>query len=639
MIQPDSTSLLADSATNDPNRHLTFLESRLGATRSADGHCEFLVWAPTASRVEVRLLGNPERQIVLIPESHGYHQGAVEGVPPNALYFYRLDGNQERPDPVSRYQPQGVHGPSQVTEVSDFDWSDQDWPGLPLEDYIFYELHTGTFTHEGTFDAVIPHLADLTSLGVTGIEIMPVSQFPGSRNWGYDGAFPFAVQNTYGEPEGLKRLVNACHGLGLAVVLDVVYNHLGPEGNYLADFGPYFTDRYHTPWGKAINFDGPQSDHVVRYFIENAIYWLDDFHIDALRLDAVHGIVDRNAQPFLSLLRSVVDDFQRQSGRRVHLIAESDANDFRVVAPRETGGYGMHAQWSDDLHHALHSLQSGERDGYYADFGSPEKLAKALQQGFVLTGGYSQFRQRRHGSSPSTIHPSQLVVCSQNHDQVGNRPFGERSSALLTLEEQKLSAGTILLSPYLPLLFMGEEYGETAPFLYFTSHGDKKLAEAVRRGRKDEFAAFAWKGDVPDPQAESTFQRSKLNHSLRDQQPHNVLWHFYRELIRLRKTSPALRHLTKDACEVEICGSDGSLLLMRRWWDTEEAVAFFNFGNRAVNYSGPFPPGEWSTLLDSSESKWLGPGSAIPPVLADDEVVDLTLQPKTFCIFGGIRHS
>src|SRR6267142_5673117 len=535
MVQADSASALADTATTDPGTDFTFLESRLGATRTADGHCEFLVWAPAAARVEVRILGDVERIVRLIPESHGYHQGAVDSVEANALYTYRLDGDKERPDPASRFQPQGVHGPSQVAEVSAFAWSDQAWRGLRLEDYVFYELHTGAYTSEGTFDAIVPHLANLKSLGITAIEVMPVSQFPGGRNWGYDGVFPFAVQNTYGGPEGLKRLVNACHGQGLAVVLDVVYNHLGPEGNYLADFGPYFTDRYHTPWGQAINFDGPQSDHVVRFFIENAIYWLDEFHIDSLRLDAIHGIVDRNAQPFLALLSSVVDDFGRQHGRRVNLIAESDLNDFRVVTPRTAGGYGLHAQWSDDFQHALHSLQAEEHDGYYADFGTLDHLRKALHEGFVFTGEYSSFRQRRHGSSSSTIKAPQLVVFSQNHDQVGNRLFGERSSALLPMEGQKLSAGVVVLSPYLPLLFMGEEYGETAPFLYFTSHYDPILGEAVRQGRRAEFSAFSWDGDPPDPQAKSSFLRSKLDHNLRDRQPHRALWGFYRELIRLRK--------------------------------------------------------------------------------------------------------
>jgi len=636
MVQADSASALADTATTDPGTDFTFLESRLGATRTADGHCEFLVWAPAASGVEVRILGDVERIVRLIPESHGYHQGAVDSVEANALYTYRLDGDKERPDPASRFQPQGVHGPSQVADVSAFAWSDQAWQGLRLEDYVFYELHTGAYTSEGTFDAIVPHLANLKSLGITAIEVMPVSQFPGGRNWGYDGVFPFAVQNTYGGPEGLKRLVNACHGQGLAVVLDVVYNHLGPEGNYLADFGPYFTDRYHTPWGQAINFDGPQSDHVVRFFVENAICWLDEFHIDALRLDAVHGIIDRNAQPFLTLLSAVVDDFAQQSGRHVHLIAESDANDFRVVSPRSAGGHGIDAQWSDDFHHALHSLQTGERDGYYTDFGGLDRLSKALQNGFVLTGQYSEYRQRRHGSSSATIRASQLVVCSQNHDQVGNRLFGERSSALLTLEAQKLSAGTVLLSPYLPLLFMGEEYGEPAPFLYFTSHNDPGLAEAVRKGRKEEFAAFAWKGDLPDPQSESTFLQSKLDHHLRDQQPHSVLWDFYQELIRLRKTLRPLRHLNKDACKVGVFKSAESVLTMRRWWQAEEILALFNFGNHSTLCVDTVRSGEWRKLLDSADPQWSGPGTTVPLVVSAGKDLNLTLQPKSFCLFGRI---
>jgi len=637
MIQPNSPSALAESAMSDPKPSPTFLDTRLGATWTPDGYCEFLVWAPAAARVEVKLLGEPERIVRLIPEAHGYYQGAVEDVPRDARYLYRLDTSKERPDPVSRYQPEGVHGPSQMTEVSGFEWSDEDWRGLRLEDYIFYELHTGTYTAEGTFDAIIPHLPELKSLGITAIEIMPVAQFPGGRNWGYDGAFPFAVQHSYGGPEGLKRLVNACHLHGLAVALDVAYNHLGPEGNYLADFGPYFTDRYRTPWGQSINFDGPQSDHVVRFFIENAIYWLDDFHIDALRLDAVHGIVDRNAQPFLALLSSVVDDFRTQHDRRVHLIAESDANDFRTVSPRTGGGYGLHAQWSDDFHHSLHSLQTGERDGYYVDFGEVKQMCKALQSGFVLSGEYSEYRKRRHGSFPHNIHACQLVVCSQNHDQVGNRALGERSSALLTLEAQKLSAATVLLSPYVPLLFMGEEYGETAPFLYFTSHSDPALTEAVRKGRKKEFAAFRWKGEIPDPESEQTFVRSKLNHTLRDQHPHRGLWDFYQELIRLRKTLPALRHLEKKYCEYEICDASGALLIGRRWWAQEEVLAFLNFDIHPAHYSTPYAPGNWHKLLDSADSKWLGPGSTTPQTIADDDDFEITLQPKSFCLFSGTR--
>ena len=634
MVQPSSESTV-EGSTSDRRNHPTFQEWRLGATRATDGHCEFLVWAPGVSRVAVRLFEESERVVELAPEPHGYHQGAADSIQPNVRYTYRLDGNKDRADPASRFQPEGVHGPSQVVETSAFEWNDQEWRGLELEDYIFYELHTGTYTTEGTFDAIIPRIADLKSLGVSAIELMPVAQFPGGRNWGYDGVFPFAVQSTYGGPEGLKRLVNACHCEGLAVVLDVVYNHLGPEGNYLGDFGPYFTDRYQTPWGQAINFDGPQSDHVVRFFIENAIYWLDDFHIDSLRLDAIHGIVDRNAQPFLALLSSVVDDFGRQHGRRVNLIAESDLNDFRVVTPRTAGGYGLHAQWSDDFQHALHSLQAEEHDGYYADFGTLDHLRKALHEGFVFTGEYSSFRQRRHGSSSSTIKAPQLVVFSQNHDQVGNRLFGERSSALLPMEGQKLSAGVVVLSPYLPLLFMGEEYGETAPFLYFTSHYDPILGEAVRQGRRAEFSAFSWDGDPPDPQAESSFLRSKLDHNLRDRQPHRALWGFYRELIRLRKASRPLRHLDKGRSDVGICESEESLFV-RRWWKTEEVLALFNFGNRPANLSAYIPPGEWRTRLDSADTKWLGPGTMVSQMVSAGEDFELNLQPKSFCLFDRI---
>jgi maltooligosyltrehalose trehalohydrolase len=631
MVQPDSGSALVDSATSRP----LFLETRLGATRAANGQCEFLVWAPNVSRIEVKIFEPSEQVVELAPGPQGYHQTSVDYVSPNVRYRFRLEGRKERADPASRFQPEGVHGPSQIVETSCFEWRDQGWQGLKLEDYIFYELHTGTYTAEGTFNAIIPHLATLKDLGISAVELMPVAQFPGGRNWGYDGVFPFAVQNTYGGPEGLKRFVNACHCEGLAVVLDVVYNHLGPEGNYLADFGPYFTDRYRTPWGDAINFDGKQSDHVVRFFIENAIYWLDDFHVDALRLDAIHGIVDRNAQPFLALLSSVVDDFARQSGRRVYLIAESDLNDYRFVTPRSAGGQGLHAQWNDDFHHALHSLQTNEQSGYYADFGSLERLGRAMRNGYVFTGEYSRFRERRHGSSTAAIHASQLVVFSQNHDQVGNRMLGERSSTLLTLEGQKLSAGTVVLSPFLPLLFMGEEYGETAPFLYFTSHYDPGLGEAVRQGRRAEFLAFSWKGDPPDPQAEASFLQSKLNHNLRDKGLHGVLWDFYRELIRLRNASRALRHLHKDACEVAICES-AECLRMRRWWETEQLFAMFNFGNRSANVSDQLPPGRWRKLLDSADAKWLGPGTTVSEVVSAEENFDLSLQPKSLCLFQRI---
>jgi maltooligosyltrehalose trehalohydrolase len=362
----------------------------------------------------------------------------------------------------------------------------------------------GTFTPEGTFEAIIPHLDELRELGITAVELMPVAQFPGTRNWGYDGVYPFAVQNSYGGPEGLKRLVNACHGRGIAVVLDVVYNHLGPEGNYLWDFGPYFTDRYKTPWGSAINFDGPHSDPVRRLFIENALYWVTEFRMDGLRIDAVHGILDFSAYPFLEELASAVHEKAERLNRRVYVIAESDLNDTRVIRSRELGGYGLDAQWNDDFHHALHTLLTEDQTGYYQDFGRLGDLVKAFREGFVCSGQYSSYRRRRHGNSSRDIPAGCFVVFAQNHDQVGNRMRGERLSQLVCRERMKLAAGVVFLSPFIPLLFMGEEYGETAPFPYFISHSDADLVEAVRRGRREEFAAFGWSQEPPDPQIPMT---------------------------------------------------------------------------------------------------------------------------------------
>lgn len=599
--------------------------SRLGALPAHNGECEFTVWAPRVQNVGVSFIDSG-RTITLSPENRGYHTGRISGVEPNTRYLYRLDGQKERADPASRYQPAGVVGPSQIVDLSKGPWTDPEWRGLALKDYILYELHVGTFTSTGTLDAITDHLADLKSLGITAIELMPLAQFSGDRNWGYDGVFPYAVQNTYGGPFALQRLVNACHAVGLAVVLDVVYNHLGPEGNVLLDFGPYFTNRYRTPWGDAVNFDGPQSDEVVRYFVENAIGWLEDFHIDALRLDAIHGIFDRSAQPFLALLSAATDEFASRTNRRIHLIAETDLNDSRFVGSREGGGYGLHAQWNDDFHHSLHSLQTGERVGYYQDFGSLGHMEKAFRQGYVYTGQYSEYRQHRHGNSPKTIHRSQLVVCSQNHDQVGNRMLGERSSSLLSFEAQKLSAGCVLLSPYVPLLFMGEEYAELAPFLYFTSHQDLALAQAVRNGRTKEFAAFHAQGSPPDPQAEDTFLRSKLDHDLRRIGSHQVMWQFYRELIHLRKTLPALNEPDASILEVTAEEAHHCLQVVRKY-KKDQVFMIFNFGMEPQKGRVSLPSKDWRLVLDSADSKWMGPGAA------SDWPEGQPVQPKSFRLY------
>jgi len=386
----------------------------------------------------------------------GYHEALVTDVEPGERYFFRLPQDKDRPDPASRLQPDGVHGPSQVVP-REFAWRDEGWQGLPIENYIIYELHVGLFTAAGTFAALISQLDYLVELGITALELMPVAQFPGRRNWGYDSVFPFAAQNSYGGPEGLKKLVDACHRRGLAVILDVVYNHLGPEGNYFMDFAPYFTDRYQTPWGRALNFDGADSDEVRYFFIQNALQWVGEFHVDALRVDAVHAIMDRSPITFIEQLAEAVKREATRLDRQIYLIAESADNNARLVRERERGGYGLDAQWNDDFHHCLRTLLTGELDGYYRDYGEFYQLLKAYREGFVYSGEYSEFRRRSHGSTSRDIPPRCFVVFAQNHDQVGNRCLGDRLSASVTLEDLKLAAGLTLLSPYIPLLFMGEE--------------------------------------------------------------------------------------------------------------------------------------------------------------------------------------
>ncbi|MFZ0240042.1 MAG: malto-oligosyltrehalose trehalohydrolase [Desulfobacterales bacterium] len=586
-------------------------KNRLGATVLDGGRCRFEVWAPLAGSVEVILVGAQERRCEMDRRAAGYFTTVLDEVPAGTRYLYRLQQADstvlERPDPASRHQPDGVHEPSAVV-AADFDWQDRGWHGLPLDRYIIYELHVGTFSRQGTFAGIARHLDEIADLGITAIELMPIAQFPGRRNWGYDGVYPFASQNSYGGPQGLKVLVNACHRRGLAVVLDVVYNHIGPEGNYLRDFGHYFTDFYHTPWGEAINFDGAHSDHVRRYFTENALQWLDEFHIDALRLDAVHAIMDFSARPFLEELSRAVHRRAREVNRRLYLIAESALNDTRVIRSRAVGGFALDAQWNDDFHHSLRTALTDERPGYYRDYNGLEDLAKAWREGYVYSGGYSAFRQRAFGNSSRNVPARQLVVFAQNHDQVGNRMLGERLSGLVSFEKQKLAAGLVLLSPFVPLIFMGEEYGETAPFLYFVSHGDPGLVQAVREGRRREFEAFGWQAEPPDPQAEETFNKSILNRALLQQDRHRTLRDFYRELLGLRARTPALANLSKKNMTVT-CDRRQNLLLVRRWLAADQALLIFNFDDRPQTVTIDLPPGRWCRRVDSADPRWRGPGS------------------------------
>ncbi|OHE59735.1 MAG: malto-oligosyltrehalose trehalohydrolase [Thermodesulfovibrio sp. RBG_19FT_COMBO_42_12] len=603
---------------------------KIGAQYLGNGRCEFIVWAPLLNSVDLKIVSPEKLSFPIIKDEKGYRRILTEGVFPGALYFYCLDGQRDRPDPASHSQPQGVHGPSEVLDHSTFKWEDSGWKGIPLSKMIMYEIHVGTFTPEGTFDAVILRLDELSVLGINTIELMPVAQFPGERNWGYDGTYPFAVQNSYGGPEGLKILINECHKKGMAVILDVVYNHFGPEGNYLWDYGPYFTDRYKTPWGQAINYDGLYSNEVRNFFIENALHWFKNYHFDALRLDAIHGIFDFSARPFLQELAEKVEELSINEGKKYYLIAESDLNDSRIVRPRNMGGYGIDAQWCDDFHHSVHTLLTGENRGYYIDFAETEHLIKSLREGFVYSGQYSEYRKKNHGNFSKDRPAEQFIVFSQNHDQVGNRIFGERLSNLVSFESLKLAAGAVLLSPYIPLLFMGEEYGDDAPFLYFVSHSDPDLIEAVRKGRKEEFKSFSWNEEPPDPQAVETFLKSKINWEKRKEGEHKVLLDFYKSLIKLRRDIPALSYLDKECIEVfEL--ENKKTFSIQRWKDGSEVYLLFNFDNNNIKFTPSLTKGSWEKIFDSSEKIWNGPGTFLQKIISQGD--ELTVRGLNFVLY------
>ncbi len=498
----------------------------------------FRVWAPDAKSVAVRCLGRDEP---MHAGSNGWWVGTVAGATAGSDYQFVVDGAAPLPDPRSPWQPEGVDGPSRTVDQGSFHWTDGNWQSGPLSAAIIYELHIGTFTPEGTFDSTIERLDYLKQLGVTHVELMPVNEFSGEWGWGYDGVDLYAPHHCYGGPEALKRLVDACHARGLAAILDVVYNHLGPTGNYLSQFGPYFTKKHATPWGEAVNLDGEGSTEVRRFFCDNALMWLRDYHFDGLRLDAVHALIDSSAVHFLEQLASEVDALQASVGRHKFLIAESDLNDPRLVRPREMGGYGLAAQWSDDLHHAVHSLVTGETAGYYEDFGGMEKVAKAMRDVFVYDGTNSKHRGSVHGRPVGNLSRTHFLGYIQTHDQVGNRAQGERITSLTSLGRTKIAAAIYLTAPFIPMIFMGEEFGASTPFQYFTHHSQPELAKAVSEGRRKEFAKFGWKPeDVPDPQDPETFERSKLKWEELGEPPHRELLDWYQALIQLRRSIPSL---------------------------------------------------------------------------------------------------
>ena len=534
------------------------------------------IWAPFAETVSIFI---KDKMFSMVRGEFGYWETELHDIAHEDLYKIVVDGNYF-PDPASLFQPQGVHGYSQALNPGNFIWSDNLWKGILVEDLIIYELHTGTFSDLGTFDGITGKLKYLKDLGITAIEIMPIAQFPGSRNWGYDGVFPFAVQDSYGGPEGLQRLVDACHNENIGVILDVVYNHSGPEGNYLAAFGPYFTEKYKTPWGRAINFDDEWCDGVRQFFIENALMWMLEFHIDGLRLDAVHAIKDFGAKHFLEELKENVIRLNEISKINHFLIAESDLNDVRYINSFNRGGYDLDLQWCDEFHHALHALATGEQNGHYSDFGSIQHLCKSLNDVFVYDGEYSPFRKKTFGNKTTGLPGSKFVVFSQNHDQIGNRMLGDRLSVLTDMETLKLVAGAVFFSPFIPLIFMGEEYGEKNPFLYFTSHEDKGLIRDVREGRKREFASFKGKGEMPDPQSVETYKISKLEwarHTIEQQK----LFAFYKEIIRLRKGHPVLKCFNRRETEAAVSG-DNNTIVLRRQYRENVIVCIMNFESRPI---------------------------------------------------------
>lgn len=565
----------------------------------------FRVWAPLPKKVEVQAAG---KRYPMVCRENGWWNKEVPSAGPGDDYGFVLDGEGPFPDPRSPWQPQGVHGLSRLVDQENYAWTDKQFQPPPLSSALIYELHVGTFTPRGTFLSAIEKLDHLVSLGVTHVELMPVVEFDGDRGWGYDGVDLYAPHHVYGAPNDLKRLVDACHARGLAVLLDVVYNHLGPSGNYLAKYGPYFTKKFATFWGEGINFDGPDSGEVRRFFCDNALMWLRDYHFDGLRLDAVHGILDTSATHILEQLKVEVEALSGSLGRRLTLIPESDLNDPRLIWPRARGGYQLDAQWSDDFHHSLHTVLTGEQTGYYSDFGKLEHLAKAFSHAFVYDGTYSAHRRRVHGRPADGVNGHQFLAYLQNHDQVGNRALGDRSGQLMSLGRLKIGAALVLTSPFTPMLFQGEEWGASTPFFFFTDYREPKLANAVREGRCREFVAFGWKPeDTADPQARETFQKSVLDWTALSRAPHADILDWHKRLIRLRRSEPSL--------------ADGEMKTVKTRFDEEKRWLAIERGPISIlcNLSGerqavPIPAASSQILLASETGIQLSGGKLeLPP--------------------------
>jgi maltooligosyltrehalose trehalohydrolase len=591
----------------------------IGVSFNSNSIAEVIVWAPEANSIK---LITADTQRALKKEKYGYWKCETDIIRRGSPYKFRINDKEAFPDPASLSQAEGVHGNSYAVDTRAFEWTDIEWKNVPLREYIIYELHTGTFSNTNNFQGIKERLGYLRDLGITAIEIMPVGQFPGKRNWGYDGVYPFAVQHSYGGAAGLQDLVNTCHENNIAVILDVIYNHLGPEGNYLPQYGPYFTEKYKTPWGLALNYDDAWCNGVRDYVTENVLMWFRDFHIDALRLDAVHAIKDLSSVHLLKSIRQKVNELSTITGKPHYLIAELDLNDPLFINPPEKGGYGIDAQWIDEFHHALRVASGQKREGYYSDFNGIADLAKSYRDAYVYDGQFSEHRKKFFGVKTRN-EGHQFVVFSQNHDHIGNRMLGERTSTLLSFEMCKLIAAAVMVSPFLPMLFMGEEWGETNPFLYFIDHTDKQLAEMVNKGRKEEFASFNWQGETPDPRTEETFARSMLQWDLAGEQRHQVMLAYYKQLIRLRKTQPALRSTDRAGTSVQVFEENKQLILHRKHSE-QHLLCVMNFSQQEQQIKTDMKG--CRELFNSSSQEWNGPTRK----LADKNDM---IQPESIIIF------
>jgi maltooligosyltrehalose trehalohydrolase len=575
--------------------------------------CDFTVWAPKVSRVDLKLVKD-NSLLGLKKAGNGYWRCNRESLDAGSEYLYELDGKTGLPDPASHFQPKGVFGPSAVVDHDRFVWQDSAYRGLQLRDMVFYELHVGTFTPKGTFQAVIDKLEYLKDLGVNALELMPITQFSGTRNWGYDTVFPFAVQNNYGTPDHLKELVNACHLRNLAVFIDVIYNHSGPEGSCLNQYAPYFVERQGGRWGPVINLDGENCGGVRHYFLQNALHWFRNYHVDGLRLDSILSMPDTTKPPFFSELTALAEEYSTVTGKKQWLVAESGYNQPKVLQPREEGGYGFDGQWLDDYHHAIHAVLTGEREGYYKYYGTLTHLKETLVHAYAHVGGDfagTTFHRRKKNQHFFWIPSYRLIVFSQNHDHVGNRMLSERLTTLAGLEAAKLAAGIVVLSPYTPMLFMGEEFGESAPFNFFVDYADKNLSEATREGRKREFSSFHWKGESPDPSDPATFEATKIDWNLREKEANQKIFEYYKALLRLRSElslssfGDRQKILATASCHQKV------LFVRRRLGDDKICVVVANFSKDSRTCRWQLEGSNYRKILDSADTAWNGCGASL----------------------------